>query len=88
VPKDAADIRAKIDGTLADSPQIKGLVEQALASAQGDLKAAQAHIEAWYDNAMDRVSSWYKRRSQFILFFIGSAALSSSTSTPSPSPAP
>ncbi len=43
----------------------------AVDSAQGDLNKAQANIEAWYDSAMDRVSGWYKRSTQWTIFFIG-----------------
>lgn len=42
-----------------------------LDTANGDLKKAQENIEAWYNNAMDRLSDWFKRRAQGILFAIG-----------------
>jgi hypothetical protein len=42
----------------------------AIDSAQGDLNAAQANIEAWYDSGMDRVSGWYKRSTQWVIFVI------------------
>jgi hypothetical protein len=42
----------------------------ALDSAQGDLNQAQAYLEAWYDSGMDRVSGWYKRSSQWVIFWI------------------
>jgi hypothetical protein len=70
----AALVRAKVDndkGTLDGSPQLKAVVLQALASSQDDLAKAQKFLENWFDAAMDRVSGWYKRRSQIILFFIG-----------------
>jgi hypothetical protein len=31
----------------------------------------QANLEAWYNSGMDRVSGWYKRRTQFVLLWIG-----------------
>ncbi len=31
----------------------------------------QAKIEKWYDDTMDRVSGWYKRRVQLIIFVLG-----------------
>jgi hypothetical protein len=44
----------------------------ALVDAAGtDAAAARQNIEDWYNAAMDRVSGWYKRRTQFILFGIG-----------------
>jgi hypothetical protein len=32
-----------------------------------DLKRARENIEKWFDDAMDRVSGWYKRRAQLII---------------------
>lgn len=44
----------------------------ALVDAAGtDAAAARQNIEDWYNAAMDRVSGWYKRRTQFVLFVIG-----------------
>jgi len=43
----------------------------AIDSAQGDLNRAQKNLEDWYDSAMDRVSGWYKRSTQWVLFGIG-----------------
>lgn len=43
----------------------------AIDTAQGDINKAQKNIEAWYDSTMDRVSGWYKRSTQWILFAIG-----------------
>ena len=33
-------------------------------NARGDLGRAQANIESWFDDTMDRASGWYKRRTQ------------------------
>lgn len=40
-------------------------------SAGNDVNTARQNIENWFDSAMDRVSGWYKRRTQFIIFAIG-----------------
>jgi hypothetical protein len=45
----------------------------AIDSAQGNLDRARQHIEAWYDSGMDRIGGWYKRSTQWILFWIGLA---------------
>src|SRR5271155_335272 len=39
--------------------------------APGDVTKLTSSVEQWYDDAMDRVSGWYKRQSQFIILFIG-----------------
>ena len=40
-------------------------------NAQGDLKLLQKNIENWFDSTMDRVSGWYRRSTQWIMFWIG-----------------
>lgn len=35
-----------------------------------DLEAFKTHLEIWFNHAMDRVSGWYKRRVQFVIFGI------------------
>lgn len=63
--------------------EIRGLVSQlapedfrnALLSlidqAGGDLARARVNIERWFDDAMDRVSGWYKRRIHVIVACLG-----------------
>jgi hypothetical protein len=36
-----------------------------------DANKLQRAVEDWYNSAMDRVSGWYKYRTQWVLFFIG-----------------
>jgi hypothetical protein len=38
-----------------------------------DITRIRVGIEGWFNSSMDRVSGWYKRRSQIILFSIGLA---------------
>ena len=42
--------------------------------AGDDLNKARANIEDWYNDAMDRVSGWYKRRTHRILVVMGLVA--------------
>jgi hypothetical protein len=53
------------------SMRLQRAILAALDSAGGDLAQAKASLEAWYDGTMDRVSGWYKRRTQGVLFAIG-----------------
>jgi|ERR1039458_910333 hypothetical protein len=39
-------------------------------NVRGDVGVAQARIEDWFNDAMDRVSGWYTRRSQLMAFVI------------------
>jgi hypothetical protein len=36
-------------------------------NAQGDVRAVRQNIENWFNDSMDRVSGWYKRKSQIII---------------------
>jgi hypothetical protein len=44
-----------------------------LDAAGNDAAALKKSIEDWYNSAMDRVSGWYKYRTQWLLFWIGLA---------------
>ena len=44
--------------------------------AGNDIDKARTNIEEWYNDAMDRVSGWYKRRTHRILVVIGFLAAS------------
>jgi hypothetical protein len=55
------------------NPAIQRVVLTAIDTAQNDFEKAVANIQAWYDGSMDRVSGWYKRSTQWILFVIGLA---------------
>ncbi len=52
------------------NPKLQRVLLYAIDNAQGDLNKAQANIEAWFNSGMDRVSGWYKRSTQYIIFFI------------------
>lgn len=53
------------------SPYLRRVVLGALDGAQGNLDVVIERLAAWYDSTMDRVSGWYKRESQHILFWLG-----------------
>jgi hypothetical protein len=36
-----------------------------------DAAGLENAVRIWYDTVMDRISGWYKRRSQFVLFLVG-----------------
>ena len=49
-------------------PQALALIIQ---KANGDSAKELAYIEHWYNDTMDRVSGWYKRNVQIIIFILG-----------------
>jgi hypothetical protein len=68
--------------TSLQNPSVERAVLSAIDFAGGDLDRARKNIEAWYDSAMDRISGWYKRKTHWILFWIGLViAVSANVST-------
>lgn len=55
---------------LPDSP-IRGALLSAWNRAGGDVSVFRATAERWFDDAMDRLSGWYKRRLQLCLWVFG-----------------
>lgn len=55
----------------AASPQAREALTTLIDAAGSDVAKARENIENWYDTSMDRVSSWYKRRSQVVILIIG-----------------
>lgn len=51
--------------------RVRRAVLTAVDTANDDIDRARQSLEDWYDGAMDRVSGWYKRSTQQILFLIG-----------------
>ena len=54
-----------------DSPAVQRVLRSAIDGAQGDIERVGKNLEAWFDSGMDRVSGWYKRRTQWLLLAIG-----------------
>ena len=66
------------------NPPVQRALLAAIDSANGNFDRARTNIENWYDSTMDRVSGWYKRSTQWILFWIAlvlAAALNVNTIT-------
>lgn len=53
-----------------DNETIKGLLQDALDEARDDVDKLRGALERSYDETMERVSGWYKRRIQLVLFVI------------------
>ena len=69
-PAAAETIFQSFESSLANLPgesQIRGALEPLLLVSGGKLSQLQAEIENWFDGSMDRVSGWYKRRTQIII---------------------
>jgi hypothetical protein len=56
------DLKTSVD-RLPDG-DVKTTLSALLRRSGGDLEVAQKAVEGWFDDAMDRVSGWYKRKTQ------------------------
>jgi hypothetical protein len=69
---DAADLRAGLDRLPAGS-HVRRTLTALARSVEYDDQGFRRAVEEWYDRSMERVSGWYKRNTQVLLFFIGVA---------------
>lgn len=63
--------------TLPDG-EVKKTLVALVGNVDGSLAKAQRNIEHWFDDSMDRVSGWYKRRAQMWTVIIAAALTISS----------
>ena len=59
------------EGHVAPDSKLGQALLTLIDAAGNDVNKARQNIENWFDSAMDRVSGWYKRRTQFIILAIG-----------------
>lgn len=64
-------LRSAITAPAFADSSIRSALLPIIDRAQGDLEAALKGIEAWFSSGMDRVTGWYKARSQKMIFIIG-----------------
>lgn len=54
-----------------ESAKVKNALTAMLDVAGNDVQKFRDSVEHWFNSTMDRVSGWYKRRSQLIIFLLG-----------------
>lgn len=72
-PVTFAEVRDGVAKNIRD-PILQRAVLVSLDGAKDDLEKARKSLEAWYDSSMDRVSGWYRRHTQWLLFGMGLVA--------------
>lgn len=60
-----ADLRSGVNNL---PNELRETISALLDDAEDNLKKVRENFERWFDEGMDRVSGWYKRRSQKIIF--------------------
>jgi hypothetical protein len=70
-----AGAKAEIGHLIEHVPdgRVKGAFAEIYRRADGDAQRFQALAEEWYDDTMERVSGWYKRRSHVAIWVLGLA---------------
>lgn len=58
-----------------ESASVRRAILTAIDSANGDLEKARLNLQDWFDGSMDRVSGWYKRATQKILFIVSAVVV-------------
>ena len=71
VAEAARRVEAAIDAVPSDN--LKRTLTTLWRSAEHDTTEFRASVERWFDRGMERVSGWYKRRTQLMLFILGLA---------------
>jgi hypothetical protein len=71
VTRSLPEIRQAV--ALLPDNQLKTALLTLMDEAGNDVDRARRNVERWYDDAMDRASGWYKRRSQWFLLSFGLA---------------
>jgi hypothetical protein len=71
-PPDAVSVLNDVAGHVKDLPPVLARpLESWLITAGRDLSKIQTHLEDWFNEKMERVSGWYKRKTQVFLLVIG-----------------
>lgn len=65
------DLEKTVAALPPEARRLQDALQALLASADGDLGRFQTGLADWFNASMDRVSGWYKRRAQVIVFCIG-----------------
>src|SRR6266481_2038495 len=65
---------ADLKAGMANLPEpLQRTLTTLLEEAQHDAERLKTQIEIWFNSGMDRASGWYKRKTQWIQFFLGLA---------------
>lgn len=71
-PIPVKELREAVEAKINDLPShLKRLLMTIWRSTNKDAAEFREGVERWFDRGMERVSGWYKRRSQLILFVVG-----------------
>jgi hypothetical protein len=69
---DVKGTRAEVEQVIGSlrSPNLQESLNRLLRSAGEDIPAFKRDVERWFDDAMERVSGWYRRRVQLMMWLL------------------
>jgi hypothetical protein len=69
------DVLTEVQATVAklDNEVARQRLDEVLLHARGNIDTFRKHLEAAFNDVMDRATGWYKRKVQIILFFVALA---------------
>ncbi|XZF15977.1 hypothetical protein ACTHGU_07555 [Chitinophagaceae bacterium MMS25-I14] len=65
------DVQQFVNTQLAGNPSLQKILNIYIEQSNGDMQRFKLLVENWYDTTMERVSGWYKKQANRILFIIG-----------------
>ncbi len=68
-PRTIESLRASV--SQIPNARLRATLLNMIDSANGDIDAARLKVEHWFDDTMARVTGWYKRMAQKIIFAVG-----------------
>lgn len=72
-PKDFEGVRHAVAKCNLLNDKMRTALLVLMDEAAGDLEKARENVENWFDDTMNRVSGWYKRRAQMIVLLLALA---------------
>jgi hypothetical protein len=69
-PANSSKVVLSVKNNVDIPEHLKDSLNTLLKDASGDINKLQANIETWFNEAMDRVSAWYKQRTQSLVLIL------------------
>jgi hypothetical protein len=68
-----AELRAALEADQTLPRPLVQALRTLIDDAGDDLEKVKVNVQEWFDDSMERVAGWYKRRAQFVLLTLGTA---------------
>jgi hypothetical protein len=69
--RDLKYVRDQVDGLQEKNPDLYKTMVALIDDAGNDIEKVRKNIEGWFDDSMERLSGYYKRRTQWVVLLLG-----------------